>query len=179
MWYVIQTIGGEEEKTAEMIKKCVSSYYIKDCFVPKRERMKKFHGNWNKIEEILFHGYVFVISESPGQLHQQLKSIPKLTKILGREENYFVPLNEDEIQLVQGISNSEHKTVISMIEVEEGKNIRVVDGPLKDYVGKLVKVNLHKREVVVRVEFMGRDMELKLGVEMVRYREMTGEKDSR
>ena len=45
--------------------------------------------------------------------------------------------------------------------------IRVLEGPLRDYVGDVVKVNLHKREVVIRVTFMGREMELKLGVEMV------------
>ena len=32
----------------------------------------------------------------------------------------------------------------------------------------VVKVNLHKREALIRVRFMGREMELKLGVEMVK-----------
>ena len=44
MWYVIQTLGGEEERTAGMIRKMVSSYSIEDCFVPKRERLRKFCG---------------------------------------------------------------------------------------------------------------------------------------
>ena len=43
----------------------------------------------------------------------------------------------------------------------------MVEGPLKDYVGNVVKVNLHKREAVIRVMFMGRETELKVGVEMV------------
>ena len=38
---------------------------------------------------------------------------------------------------------------------------------IKDYVGNIVKVNLHKREVVVRVEFMGKSVELFMGMEMV------------
>ena len=71
MWYVIQTIGGKEEETADMIRKMVSSNYMEECFIPKRERMKKFHGSWNKVEEILFHGYVFVVSEKPEKLYQK------------------------------------------------------------------------------------------------------------
>ena len=31
----------------------------------------------------------------------------------------------------------------------------------------MVKVNLHKKEVAVKVGFMGREMELKLGISMV------------
>lgn len=167
MWYVIQTLGGEEEKTADMIRKCISSCYIEDCFVPKRERMKKFHGCWNKVEETLFHGYVFVISEQPEEVYQKLKQIPKLTQILGREGNYFIPLNEEEKNLVRTIGNEKHKTLISKIEIEEGRLVRVFEGPLKDYIGSVVKVNLHKREALVEIAFMGRTLELKMGVEMV------------
>lgn len=166
MWYVIQTLGGGEERTADMIRKCVPSYYIDDCFVPKRERMKKFHGSWNKVEEVLFQGYVFVISKQPEELYRSLKKIPKLTKLLGKEENYFLPLREEEERMVLELGDKNHKTHISRIRIEEGKKIRVIDGPLQGYVGNVVKLNLHKREVVVRVRFMGRTMELKMGIDM-------------
>lgn len=167
MWYVIQTLGGEEERTADMIRKWIPSYYIEECFVPKRERMKKFHGRWNKVEEILFQGYAFVISEKPKEMYEYLKQIPKLAKVLGRETDYFFALSEKEKRFVESIGNREHKTALSGVVVGEGKRIQVVDGPLKNYVGNIVKVNLHKREVAVEVEFMGRKMELKMGIEMV------------
>lgn len=168
MWYVIQTLGGKEEETADMIRKTVSSYCIEECFVPKRERMKKFRGVWNKEEEILFKGYVFIVSGNPEELYQELKRIPRMTKVLGREEEYFFALTQEEEELVRGIGDERHKTVISLIEVEEGRRIRVIDGPLKGYVGNVEKVNLHKREVVVKVGFMGRPLELKMGIEMTR-----------
>lgn len=171
MWYVIQTLGGEEERTVDMIRKRVPSYYIEDCFIPKRERLKKFHGRWNKVEEILFPGYVFVISEQPEELYQSLQRIPKLTRILGREENYFIPLSELEKYFFQKIGNKEHKTCISKVELEEGKIVRVIDGPLKDFIGNVVKMNFHKKEVVVRVEFMGSLVELYMGVEIVERQE--------
>ena len=166
MWYVIQTLGGKEEETAHMIRRNISSCFAKECFIPKRERLKKFHGIWNKEEEILFRGYVFVDSERPQGLYRELKQIPRLTKLLGREDEYFFALSQEEEELVRGIGDEKHKTSISRIAVEEGKKIRVLEGPLKGYTGDVVKVNLHKREVVVRVEFMGRPMELKMGVEI-------------
>ena len=101
MWYVIQTLGGKEEETADMIRRKVSSYYMEECFIPKRERLKKFHGVWNKEEEILFRGYVFAVSERPDGLYQELKQIPRLTKLLGREDEYFFALNQEEEELVR------------------------------------------------------------------------------
>ncbi len=167
MWYVIQTLGGEEERTANMIRRQIPPYYMEECFVPKRERLKKFHGSWNRVEEILFHGYVFVISQKPEGLYQELKQIPRLTKVLGREKASFFPLTVEEEKMVKGMGDEDHKTALSRIELGEGKKIRVLEGPLKDYAGDVVKVNLHKREVVVRVEFMGKPVEVFLGVEMV------------
>ncbi len=167
MWYVIQTLGREEEKTADIIRKRVSSYYIEDCFIPKRERMKKYHGCWNKVEEILFPGYVFVISRQPEGLYRELQQIPKLTKILGRENEYFVALKVEEQRLIQEIGDKDHRTSLSKVTVTEGNRVQVVDGPLKGYMGNVIKVNLHKREVIVKVTFMGREIELFMGIEMV------------
>lgn len=170
MWYVIQTFSGDEEKTANMIKKLLSVYSLEDCFVPKRERMKKFHGCWNRVEEVLFQGYVFVVSKKPEGLYEELKQVPRLTKVLGREENYFFPLNETDQRLIQGIGGEKHKATLSQVEVREGREIYVIDGPLKDYIGDVVKINLHKREAIVRVKFMGKKRELCMGIEMVNVR---------
>ena len=167
MWCVIQTLGGTEIRTADMIQKLASPDCLAECFVPKRERLKKFHGCWNKVEDVLFQGYIFAASEKPEELYEELKRIPGFTRILGREEGWFSGLGEQEETFVRGIGDERHKTSISRITVEKGKKIRVVDGPLKDYEGAVVKVDLHRKEVTVKIEFLGRDLKLKMGIEMV------------
>ena len=167
MWYVIQTVSGEEDRTAGMIKKMVSPEFVKECFVPKRERVKKFQGYWNKVEEVLFRGYAFVVSERPKELYEELKRIPALTKVLGREGDSFMALDEKEESMVKELGNKDHKTLLSRIKVGEQRTIRIIDGPLKNYEGNIVKVNLHRREAVVQVDFMGRAVELYMGIEMV------------
>ncbi len=87
--------------------------------------------------------------------------------MLGREEGWFSGLGKQEEDFVRGIGDERHKTSISKITVHEGKRIRVVDGPLKDYEGDVVKVDLHRKEAAVKIEFMGRKLELKMGIEMV------------
>lgn len=167
MWYVIQTLSGEEERTANVIRNMISPELIRDCFVPKRERLKKFHGNWNKVEEVLFQGYAFADSDRPGELYEQLKQVPKLTKVLGRETDFFFGLGEKDERLIRTMGDKKHRTSLSRVRIGEGKKIQVLDGPLKGYAGDIVKADLHKREVAVKVRFMGRDMELKMGIEMV------------
>lgn len=167
VWYVIQTHSGEEEKTADIIRKKISSDLVWECFVPKRERMKKFQGGWNKVEELLFHGYVFVVSEKPGELYEELKGVPKLTKMLGREKDFFFALEEREMRFVCGIGDANHKTSLSKVRVSDAKKIQVIDGPLKGYERHIGSINLHRREVTVKMELMGRELELKMGIEMV------------
>ena len=43
----------------------------------------------------------------------------------------------------------------------------IIDGPLKNQEGRIVKYNLHKREATVKLRFMGNEMELRLAIELV------------
>ena len=76
-------------------------------------------------------------------------------------------LDEKEESMVKELGNKDHKTLLSRIKVGEQRTIRIIDGPLKNYEGNIVKVNLHRREAVVQVDFMGRAVELYMGIEMV------------
>lgn len=167
MWYVIQVMGGQEEKTAAMIRKQVSSDIMEECFIPQKERVKKFKGSWKQVEEILFPGYVFAAAKEPEELHQQLKQITMMTKVLQDGTFHFIPLSAEEENIIKTIGDNYHMTRLSRIKVSEGKRIVIVDGPLKTQEGNIVKIDLHKREVVVRVSLMERMMDLKLGIEMV------------
>lgn len=168
MWYVVQVAGGREEKTALMILGRVSRTVMDECFIPKKERMKKFRGRWRQVEEILFPGYVFAETKVPEKLYQELKQIAMMTKVLQDGTFHFIPLSEEEETQIKTIGDNYHVTRISKVRVNEGKEVVILDGPLKNVEGKIVKVDLHKREVVVKISFMGRAVELKLGIEMVK-----------
>lgn len=62
--------------------------------------------------------------------------------------------------------NDEHKAVISKVVIEEGKRVGIIKGQLKVYKEDVVRMNLHKREAVVQVRFMGKPAEMKLGIEI-------------
>lgn len=175
MWYVIQVMGGQEEKTAGMIRSRVSEDAMEECFIPKKERVKKFKGSWRQVEEILFPGYVFAQAKEPEALYRELKQITMMTKLLQDGTFCFLPLSEAEEMMIKRIGNNYHVTGLSKVRVENrnksgekcDQKVVIIDGPLKDQEGRIVKYNLHKREVTVRISFMGNTMDLKLGLELV------------
>ena len=172
MWYVMQVSTGQENRTAYLVEKMVSEGVIESCFVPVRRIRKKFHGRWHEVREKLFPGYVFIITEQTQLLYEELRKIPALTKLLGKCEEYFTPLSETDVNMMEkfqnGIDNNGKLEVeISKIMIEERNQIRILSGPLKNLEGQIKKVNLHKRIAEVELEFMGGRSVVHLGIEMV------------
>ena len=157
---------------AGLIKKMIAESILESCFVPMRRFKKKFGGKWHEVMEKLFPGYVFLITEQPLSLYEELKKIPTLTRIIGRFGEYFTPLSTEDVRMIKKLQGSFEKSgnlevEISRIAVEEGKRIRILSGPLVNLEGQVKKVNLHKRVAEVEMEFMGRQTMIYLGIEIV------------
>ena len=168
MWYVIQVAGGQEEETAALIRRQISPELMEESFIPRKERIKKFRGSWQQVEEILFPGYVFAVTSRPEELFHELKRVTRLTKLLQDGESFFISLSREEEEMIRSIGDNYHVTRVSKIFMEENcedsgrlarcnrQSIVVLSGPLKNQEGRIVGYNLHKREAVVSLTFMGR-----------------------
>lgn len=194
MWYVIQVAGGQEEETAALIQKQIPHEILTECFIPRKERVKKFHGCWQQVEEILFPGYVFSVTAQPEELFLRLKRVSRLTKLLKDGESFFIPLSEKEEEFIRSIGDNYHITRLSRLLIREtqemgrgggnanrnstsgaglcfdnlvGKEVVILSGPLKNHPGRIRSCNLHKREVTVALPFMGRETEVRMGIEIV------------
>lgn len=172
MWYVMQVVSGQENRTVQMIDKMVYKETLESCFVPVRRLRKKYQGTWHEVTEKLFPGYVFLITDHPQSLYEELKGIPALTKILGRCGDYFTPLSDADVQTMEKFKNKTEaggisEVKISQIAIEEGERIKILSGPLKNLKGQIRKMNLHKRIAEVEMEFMGNKLVVYLGIEMV------------
>lgn len=64
-------------------------------------------------------------------------------------------------------NGSRYEAAISQIGFDEGNEIKIISGPLKDMEGMVKKINLHKRTAEVEVEFMGRKTAVYLGIELL------------
>ncbi len=174
MYYVIQVSPNEERKTVQLIKNAISRELCTECFFPMRNIRRKIRGELMDIREKLFPGYVFVESDNPKKLYEEIKKIPRLTKLLGvyydetDGEFDFVELPTHEIAwLTQIISVDDDKTVpLSQVTVDAHGNIQIVSGVLRYLADRVIKFDLHKRIAKVQVKFQGKPIVLHLGIEI-------------
>jgi len=170
-WYVIQTRVNEEEKLVELIKKRIppKRKLYADCFVPKYDNVWRLKGMCLVNTEIMFAGYVFVITSQPDELYIELKTIPKLSKLLGETddsgEKYFVPLLKEEEEFMENILDmSDHIVHRSIVRRDKRGIIYQAKGALEHYLDNIVKVDFTHRRVLIDIELFGRIRRVKLCV---------------
>lgn len=166
MWYAVWVRTGLEEKILQLAERKVKKDAYESCFLPKYEKARKVNGQWTKTEEILFPGYLFFVTEHVDELFTELKKIPEFTKILGDKEGP-IPLQECEVEFLQKYTNEEGVFEMSIGDLIGGQLV-VTSGPLKDYQGKVVHIDRHKRLATLEMEFFGRIVKMKVGLEVVR-----------
>lgn len=165
MWYVIQVCAGTEEQIRLLCEKRIPPEIMERCFVPYYERMRRYHGQWNKERKKLLPGYVFLVSEQAEALFFSLKHVPGLTKLIGTG-NEIVPLSNAEITLLRRLGNDTELVEMSEGIIKGDKTI-IIDGPLMGMEGFIKRIDRHKRVAYLEIEMMGRLVETQVGLEIV------------
>lgn len=169
-WYVIQVRSGYEEKIKKTCQLIIDKSVLLDCFIPKIETMKKYHGKWHSQDDVLFKGYVFMISDHIDTLFNELKKVPDLTKLLGKSEDVVYPLKEEEVQFLKSFGKDDHFVEMSY-GIIEGDTITVLNGPLKGREGMIKKIDRHKRIAIIEVNFFDQITTAKVGLEIIKKNE--------
>ena len=165
MWYVIQVHTGTEEKICRQCEQMIDSSVLERCFIPRFQQKKRFLGEWHMQNEMLFPGYVFLITEHLDELVDGLKQVSGMTKIL-KTGDEITSLYQQEVELLLKLG-SEKQEVEMSIGVIEGDKVHILEGPLQGMEGFIRKIDRHKRMAYLKVEMFGRVVEMKVGVEIV------------
>lgn len=167
MWYAVQVTTGAEEVTVNMCKKLIRKELLDSCFVPKYEQKKRYKGKWHNITKVLFPGYIFIVTDNVVNLFKELERIPKLTKILGYEDEDFIALKESDVRFMKRFQNDKHIVKLSVGNII-GDDIVINEGPLKGFEGKIKRIDRHKRIAVVEAQLFGGISDITLGLEIIR-----------
>lgn len=165
-WYAVQVRSYREDKFVEWCEKRISHETYKDIFIPKVIMAKKYQGRWHKETNVLFPGYVFVITDTVEDLFQELKKIPDFTKLLGEYKGEVFPIYSKEVQHLLKYDQEDHIVDMSTGYIE-GDRIIITDGPLKDYDGFIRKIDRHKRIVFIETEVFDQVITMKVGLEII------------
>ena len=173
MWYVVQVLSGQEEKACELIKRHVAQAetasgrkVLKECFVPRYQVERKFHGEYKLLERTLFPGYVIAVTTQVAELNRILGGVSAFTRILGDEKS-FIPLDRTEMTFINSFTTEKHRVIQLSKAVAEGDSARVIEGPLMGCEAWIRKVNRRKGTARVEMTMFGRTITVEIGLAMV------------
>ena len=165
-WYVIQVKCGNEERIKEICQRLISKDILQECFIPKTKRIRKIRGNIIEREEILFKGYVFMITDTIDDLYQSLKLIPELTKVLGNDGSNILPILKEEAIFLLKFGKEDHIVDMSKGYII-GSKIIILTGPLVGNEGIIRKIDRHKRIAYIEVKLFDQITTVKVGLEII------------
>jgi len=169
-WYVLFIQTGREHKVEQLLKKQLESEVFIP-FVPLQEILFKKDGTVKKELQPLFPGYVFVESELNSQEFTKRTSTLIFASSgvisLLRYSDTEIAMKESERQMLLSLCNDGH-CIESSSGIIDGDRILITNGPLKGWESIVKKVNRHKRQAWVEIEFMGDVRLVSVGVGVCR-----------
>ncbi len=164
MWYVMQTMTGQEEELVQLVQKMIPRHLYEDCFVAYYERVwRKQQQNVIHVER-LFPGYVFITTEDPKELFLSLKQVPAMCKLIAGRKGEFLPIEKEEEAFFQDLLSGEHIVRLSYVESDARGRIQRVQGPLKHYTDQVVRYQFKKRYAIIRFQMLGAEKTIALGI---------------
>lgn len=165
-WYVIQVRSGREHEIADKCRMFIDQKILQECFIPEYVHNKRFKGAWHQVKDVLFKGYVFMITDRVEDLFIELKKIPDLTKMISKKKDIIYPLKDGEIEFLKTFAGNEHVVDMSTGFIE-GNRIHIMEGPLKGKEGMIVKIDRHKRLAYISIEIFNDIQTAKIGLEII------------
>lgn len=135
-----------------------------EAIAPVRVLQEKRKGKWQQREQILFPGYVFLYAEEEIDF-ELIKRIPGFYKVLGNKSD-FKKLRGTDYEYSMWIYRHQGHIETSKV-LTIGRTVKVIDGPLLDGFGTIVKLDKHKRRIWVDFEFDGKMRTVSLSAECV------------
>ena len=166
MWYVIQTMSGKEHEVCLWINTYVDKNLYQRCFVPLYEDVWRKEGIGHISIKRLFNGYIFVETDKPDKVHEQLKSLSELSILLSMDDKKgkeFVPLHKEEEVFFNTIL-SDGIMKVSYVGFNRNGKINEVIGPLQSYRDNIVRVDASHRRAIVDVPMLGENKRIKFGL---------------
>jgi transcription termination/antitermination protein NusG len=162
-WYVIHTYSGYEDAVSRNLKQRIESLGMEDkifqVIVPKEKKIKIKNGKRKVVEEKIYPGYVIVEMIVTDDSWYIVRNTPNVTGFIGAGTTP-IPVSKNEIDYLQKRMGMD--TPQFQIEVAEGDAVKVIDGPFKDFDGKVSEIDESRGKVKVLINMFGRDTPVEL-----------------
>ena len=164
-WYIVHTYSGYENTVKATIDATVETRHLEDVIYEVSIPIETVtevteSGVTKEVERKLFPGYVLVKMVMSDDNWYIIKNIRGVTGFVG-SGNKPSPLSEDEV-LALGV---EQREIVVAFGV--GDTVRIVDGPLTSFSGRVDALDIEKNSVRVIVSMFGRENPVELELDQV------------
>ena len=153
-WYVVHTYSGYENKVKVNIEKVVENRHLEslihDIQIPMEEVIEEKDGKQKVSLKKKFPGYVIVKMLMTDESWYVVRNTRGVTGFVGPGSKP-VPLTDYEIESM-GVVELPMET-----DLEVGESIRVISGPLREFVATIQEINLEKQKIKALVDMFGRE----------------------
>ena len=164
-WYAVHTYSGYEDAVARYLKQRVESLVMNgkifNIIVPKEKKIRIKNGKRKTVEEKIYPGYVLVEMLLDEDSWYVVRNTPRVTGFVGTDNSTPVPLSKEEIDTLMARMGGGEEAKFN-IEVKSGDVVKIIDGPFRDYEGKISEVDEERGKLKVLVPIFGRDTAVEL-----------------
>ena len=165
-WYVVHTYSGYENTVKATIEKTVESRHLQDVIlavsIPLETVTEITESGVSKTyDRKVFPGYVLVKMVYSDDTWHVIRNVRGVTGFVGTSSNDPTPLTEDEVYAM-GV---EKKEII--VNYDVGDQVRILDGPLSGFLGRVEEIEVDKNRVSVVVSMFGRETPVEFELDMI------------
>ncbi len=158
-WYVIDVYSGSEKRVAQTIEEKVIKknleHLIGKVLVPTETVVELRKGVKVSKEKSFFPGYVLVQMALTDESWSLIRSIPRVSRLLGGTTRP-TPISSREVERLMGQIEEGVRSPRSAVVFEIGEEVRVNDGPFATFNGMVEDIDLEKERMKVSVSIFGR-----------------------
>ena len=158
-WYVVHTYSGYENKVKTDLEKTIKNRELEDFFfdivVPMEEQIEIKDGKKKVNLKKVYTGYVLIKMIVTEESWYIVRNTRGVTGFVGSGTDP-IPLTEDEIR------NMGFDVADVNVDYEVNDSVRIMNGPLENFIGVVQEINKEKRKVKVMVSMFGRETPVEL-----------------
>ena len=158
-WYIVHVYSGFESKVKAALEERVASLPNPEKFgqvlVPTEEIVELVKGKRKTSARKFYPGYILIKMELDDETWHVVNSTAKVSGFLGGRERPAPISDEEAEQIIKRMEAGKDKPQPKYF-FESGDEIRVIDGPFKNFNGTVDEVNPEKGKIRVLVSIFGR-----------------------
>jgi len=158
-WYIVHVYSGFESKVKAALEERMTSFPNPEKFgevlVPTEEIVELVKGKRKTSARKFYPGYILIKMELDDETWHVVNSTAKVSGFLGGRERPAPISDEEAEQIIKRMEAGKDKPQPKYF-FESGDEIRVIDGPFKNFNGTVDEVNPEKGKIRVLVSIFGR-----------------------